>query len=143
MNTQPTGVKHDQEKPPLALLPGAALAEVAKVLGFGAAKYAPHNWRKGIVHSRLLSATLRHLAALADGERLDPETNLPHAAHAACELLFLLQFHAEGRDDLDDLPRPASQTLPARKHPVDISGIHNSLNNTAPGISAVWHQGDF
>lgn len=97
------GLKHDASKPPLSLLPGKALWRVAEVLDYGAKKYAAHNWRKGLTYNRLLSAALRHLTALMDGEEMDSETGLHHAAHAVCELLFLLQFHSEARVDLDDL----------------------------------------
>ena len=41
-----TGVKFDAGKPPLALLSGAALTEVAKVLEFGSRKYNAWNWKE-------------------------------------------------------------------------------------------------
>ena len=40
-----TGLKFDSEKPRMDLLPPKAISEVAKVLGFGAEKYGPENWR--------------------------------------------------------------------------------------------------
>lgn len=36
-----SGKKYDDGKPPMALLPGGALLEVARVLRFGAGKYKP------------------------------------------------------------------------------------------------------
>lgn len=100
-----TGAKFDGGKPPMALLPPAALAAVARVLGKGAEKYVPHNWRKGIAHSRTIGAALRHVFAYLDGEDLDdkpdakgnPGTGENHLACAACELLFALQFDEEGK----------------------------------------------
>lgn len=93
--------KFDRDKTPLELLPSDALVEVAKVLGFGRSKYAAWNWAKGLEHSRLYGAALRHLLASKDGEDLDPESQLDHVAHAACCVLFLLQhrIHKLGKDD--------------------------------------------
>lgn len=95
------GIKHDSDKPPMALLSGAALIEVAKVLEFGAKKYAAHNWKGGFAWSRLASAALRHLFAWIGGEDKDPETGLSHLAHCSCCLMFLLDFEVNhlGQDD--------------------------------------------
>ena len=49
-----TGLKFDSEKPRMDLLPPKAIFEVAKVLGFGAEKYGPENWR-------LLDLSLIHI----------------------------------------------------------------------------------
>ncbi len=96
-----SGVKHDNEKEPMALLSGFWLRGVAKVLAFGARKYAKHNWRGGIEQSRLLSASLRHLFAYIDGEDNDPETGLSHLLHASCCLMFAFELK-RARPDLDD-----------------------------------------
>lgn len=99
------GTKNDQGKVPMELLPMDAITEIAKVLQFGAKKYAPNNWRKGLAFTRVLGATLRHLFAWSLGEDLDPETGLSHLAHAGCEILFLLHFE-KYRVDLDDRYKP-------------------------------------
>lgn len=85
-------LKYDRYKPPTALLPAEALIEVAHVLGFGAKKYRPHGWRRGIHYSRLYAAALRHLFAWWEGEKLDPESGFHHLAHAITNLLFLLTY---------------------------------------------------
>jgi len=95
------GKKFDAGKPSMSLLPGRSLKELAKVMDYGATKYATHNWRKGINHSRVLDAALRHLYSYADGERIDPESNLSHLAHAAVNILFLLEY-LETHKELDD-----------------------------------------
>ena len=85
--------KDDAGKVDLSLLPFAALEGVARVLEFGAAKYAPHAWRHvEDGHHRYVNAALRHLHAHAKGELNDPETGLPHLAHAACSILFALEL---------------------------------------------------
>lgn len=88
-----TGVKYDKDKDRWDLLPFAATEQVVKVLTHGAKKYAPENWRK--VEGwrwRYLGAALRHVSAFALGERIDPESGLPHLAHACCCLMFMLEL---------------------------------------------------
>lgn len=99
---QPSGgIKLDQGKPGMYLVPYTAVAEIAKVLDFGAKKYAPGNWAKGIAYSRLISAAERHLGAFKDGEDKDPESSLSHVAHLGCCVLFLMWMVLR-RPDLDD-----------------------------------------
>lgn len=95
------GLKYDADKPPMALLDPPFLEGVASVLGFGANKYAAHNWRNGIQYSRLISAAYRHLGAINRGENVDPESGLPHAYHLGCCTMFLASM-MQTRPDLDD-----------------------------------------
>jgi hypothetical protein len=95
------GIKFDQDKVRMELLPPTALSDVAEVLTYGARKYDPYNWAKGMSWLRVMGAAQRHLNAFAKGESADPETGLSHVAHAVCNLMFLLEyehFHPE----LDD-----------------------------------------
>ena len=77
------------------LIPEGALAEVAKIYGFGAKKYSNHNWRKGYNWGYSYGALRRHLRAFWEGEDDDPESGLPHLAHAAWHCLALLTFMKE------------------------------------------------
>jgi len=87
------GQKHDQEKPRYDLLPPVAIDEMAKVMTFGAQKYAPENWRHvDDAVNRYRAALLRHTFAMMRGEQLDPETGLSHAAHAMCCAAFLVEL---------------------------------------------------
>jgi len=83
-------VKADAGKPRYDLLPPGPIHEVVKVLTFGAAKYGPDNWRLCTEPWRYVRAGLGHIFAHMRGEKLDEESELPHLAHAACCLLFLL-----------------------------------------------------
>lgn len=88
-----TGTKQDGGKLRWLLLPFGALELVVRVLEFGAHKYAVDNWK--IVADgkrRYADAALRHFVAWRRGEANDPESGLPHLAHAACCMLFLLAF---------------------------------------------------
>lgn len=103
------GLKYDTGKPPMELLSTIWLNGVAEVLAYGAKKYAPENWRKGMQHLRLLGACLRHVFAYLGGEDNDPETGLCHLHHASCCLMFLSELrvtkpeyddrYKEGNDD--------------------------------------------
>lgn len=97
-----TAQKFDAEKVRMDLLDPEALEGLAKVLTFGAQKYAAHNWRKGISNSRLVAALIRHLFALIRGELIDPESGLPHIDHVGCCWMFLSN-NLKNRPDLNDL----------------------------------------
>lgn len=101
VKAQTGGTKHDIGKPRMDLLPFEAIEEVAKVLGFGAARYSPWNWYAGFDYGRLIAASLRHISAFQQGQDNDPESNLSHIAHATANLLFLitLQMKNRGKDD--------------------------------------------
>ena len=94
-------MKYDNEKPRMDLLDPLALDGLAKVLTFGAQKYADHNWRKGIANSRLIAAMLRHLFAIMRGEDIDPESGLPHIDHLGCCWMFLSN-NMKVRPEMDD-----------------------------------------
>jgi len=93
--------KFDHGKPRMSLIPAEPLRQVAQVLTFGAEKYDAHNWRQGMIWSRLLDASIRHIYAFSEGEDFDPESQISHLAHAICNLMFLLEYsHSKvGQDD--------------------------------------------
>lgn len=93
------GVKADTGKPMLDLISPAMMFEVGRVLTFGAQKYDPHNWRKGIKYSRLIAAALRHIFKWLAGHDKDDESGLSHLAHSVCCLMMLIEYQADGRDD--------------------------------------------
>jgi hypothetical protein len=99
------GMKFDTDKPRMDLLDANALEGLAKVLTFGAQKYAANNWRNGIEYSRLTAAILRHLMAIQRGEDIDPESGLPHVDHLGCCWMFLSNL-TKTRPDLDDRWKP-------------------------------------
>jgi hypothetical protein len=103
--TTGTALKFDEGKLPLHLLSTEAMNQTAAVLAFGADKYAEHNWRKGFTWSRPLAAALRHITAFNAGEDKDPESGLSHLAHAACCIMFLLEFEKTHKE-LDDRYKP-------------------------------------
>jgi hypothetical protein len=98
VTTASSGVKHDAAKPRWDLLPMREVADVVKVLTYGAVKYAPDNWQAvPNATARYLAAAMRHLSARTSGEINDPETKLPHLAHAVCCLLFWMWHDRKAR----------------------------------------------
>lgn len=91
-----TGGEKGRKVEELASLDPKALRTLAKVSGFGARKYDAFNYLKGYDWTLSLNALLRHVMAFAEGEDLDPESGLPHTAHAAWHGLALTSFVERG-----------------------------------------------
>jgi Domain of unknown function (DUF5664) len=73
------------------LVPYKAMASVVDVLTLGAVRYGPDNWQRvEPLEERYMAAMMRHVAAWAAGERVDPDSGLPHLAHVVTNALFLL-----------------------------------------------------
>lgn len=93
-------------KPPLTLVPPAAIIVGSKVMGLGAKKYGPYNWRqKKVRYTVYLEAAMRHILSALDGEELDPESGQPHVGHAFACMAILLDAKATG-NLVDDRPTP-------------------------------------
>lgn len=91
-------------KPRVDLLQFGALLEVAKVAAFGAKKYGERNWEKHANEwswGALAASALRHLFAWLLHENNDQESGLSHLAHAAWNVLTLLELVIRkfGKDD--------------------------------------------
>ena len=92
-----TGIKHDDTKPRWSLLPNGTVATVVAVLEFGAKKYSVDNWQTiPDAERRYYDAAMRHIDAWRFKKDLnDPDSGLPHLAHAVCCLLFLMWFDGD------------------------------------------------
>jgi hypothetical protein len=88
------------------LLPPAAMDEVARVYGRGAAKYAERNWEKGYKWGLSIAALERHLAHFKQGEQRD-ELGNHHLAAIVFHALALMTFEkfGLGTDDRSPLGR--------------------------------------
>lgn len=88
------------KKNKLDLIPPKPIEDIGWVLTHGSKKYSDHNWRKGFNWTDVMASCKRHISSWEQGEDLDPESKLHHLAHAACNLLFLLEFYHEnlGKD---------------------------------------------
>lgn len=136
------GLRYNNNKPKMGLLPLLATQEIAKVLTYGAIKYAPFNWTKGLSWTETLDSALRHLTLWQLGETNDRESGLKHLAHAGCNILFLITYELfpglYGRFD--------DRWKPVEKYPADaicpwcsrsiVFELDEYVNNT---IGVYWH----
>lgn len=114
--SSPSGaLRFDTGKPQLELISPIAMVGLAGILTFGAKKYAPNNWRKGMNWSRCIGSLKRHLARFEMGEDydFDPEcegcknnnclnhTGLLHIDQIQCNAMFLSEY-ARTHKELDD-----------------------------------------
>ncbi len=110
-----TGGEKGQKGERYDLIPAVAHQELARVFGFGSAKYADDNWRKGYSWRLSVGALERHLAAWKQGESVDAESGCHHLAHAAWHCYVLQTFEREGlgTDDIPERPKLTVE-IPAR-----------------------------
>jgi len=112
-----TGARFNNGKLRMSLVPASFGRYCAAGLGYGALKYAPHNWLKGFDWSQVLDSLQRHLDAFKEGEDIDAESGLPHLALAACNLAFLIEFFDKGKGNDDRFfydGQPRGTLLPGR-----------------------------
>jgi hypothetical protein len=93
-------------KPPLHLIPPAALLHEAMAFLDGAIKYGPYNWRKEKVSAEIyIGAAMRHLLAWQDREELSRDARRHHLGHARACLGILIDAQANNQLE-DDRPEP-------------------------------------
>jgi len=115
-NVKQGAIKYDGGKAPiyrgaLSYFP-RSLAAVASVSAFGASKYAWKGWESvpdGF--NRYSDALVRHLAYEGQGEVLDPDSGLLHAAHAAWNALARLELLIKTYEKIDAIHQPESTTI--------------------------------
>lgn len=82
-----------------------AMAFLADIYGFGAAKYTRDNYLQGYPYSWTIDAFWRHWLADVRGEELDPESGRPHLLHCVWHFLALREFVLRGVGEDDRLWR--------------------------------------
>ena len=87
--------KFDGDKVRYDLVPPSMMNGIAGVLTFGADKYEAHNWKNVDDPERYVGALFRHIEAWRAGETFDPDSGLPHLAHASTNLAFLIELNYE------------------------------------------------
>jgi hypothetical protein len=87
-----SGARFNTGKPDFSLIPLCTLEDEARVWEYGKKKYAAWNWTKGMDWSVPFACAMRHMAAWQRGEECDPESGLPHLAHAQCNLRMLTLY---------------------------------------------------
>ncbi len=99
------GLRYNQGKNRLSLVPTSAIEGIGEVLTYGANKYTvrddkgnvlidgANNWRKGLPWLEVIDSLERHLAAFKKGEDNDVESNLLHIDHLLTNAAFLKEFY--------------------------------------------------
>lgn len=87
------GERHNEGKLRYDLIPTFAQEQEAAVWTFGAEKYAPNQWRRGMAWSKIIASAKRHLAAIENGEDFDKETGILHSAHLRCNSGMLTEYY--------------------------------------------------
>jgi hypothetical protein len=91
------GTKHDDGKPPLALIPRTALVEEALAFLDGKRKYGQWNYLKGLEAVQLVSAVQRHITAWLEGEERASDSGVHHLGHARAGLAMLMNLQKTGK----------------------------------------------
>lgn len=107
------GAKLDSGKQRAHLVLGGfprALQEVVRVGTYGSQKYTDNGWKVvPNATSRYSDALWRHLLEDAKGLQLDEESGLQHLAHAAWNILALLEFRAQEKNRASWLDKEESK----------------------------------
>lgn len=82
------GLRYNEGKPHWSLVHFKSLVPMVRVLEYGAIKYLPENWKKGLKKKEILESIQRHLAAMIDGETKDEESGIEHIGHIMCNCMF-------------------------------------------------------
>lgn len=94
-------LRYNQDKLRWSLVDYEALEPMVRVLEFGADKYAPDNWKKGMSYRSTSESLLRHMYAFMNGEDIDPESGISHIGHVLCNAMFLSNY-LKHREEFDD-----------------------------------------
>lgn len=93
---QPQGLRYDQGKNRLDLIPAEWEWELGRVTSFGTTKYPARNWEMGMDWGKVAGPARRHLNKFLRGERIDEESQCHHLALAAWNLLALMSYDLRG-----------------------------------------------
>lgn len=85
-------IKQPEDKIRLDLVEPSFIKAVGKVRTYGLKAYPDEQGWRNEPKQRFIAATMRHFEAYRSGEILDPESNMPHLWHAACNLMFLIEM---------------------------------------------------
>jgi hypothetical protein len=91
-----------------ALVDFRSLEPMVEVLEFGAKKYSPDNWKKGLPVRSIIESLLRHTFAFLRGQDKDPESGLSHIGHMMCNLMFLSYVMMNKKEKFDDRSKEKS-----------------------------------
>lgn len=94
--TSPTGGQKGTKVERLGGADPLALEELARVFGYGEAKYARYNYLRGYPWSQSVDALYRHFLAFQARQDRDAESGLLHMAHVAWHALAIVGWQLRG-----------------------------------------------
>ena len=113
------GLRFNEGKLRLDLVPHQLKEGAAEVFTFGAKKYGDRNWEKGNPISVPIGSFERHWNAFVKGEDFDQESGLEHLKHCAANIAMIMST-MENYPMYDDRPRKWSKK---RRVGIDIDGV--------------------
>lgn len=142
-----TGGQKGQKPEQYSLIPKGPLAEVARLYGRGAEKYARNNWAQGYDWHLSFDALMRHAWAFWGGEDVDPETRCHHLSSVVFHAFSLMEF-GDTHPEKDDRPTQEREDaaerglLPKQDQPFgrplvvpgDVVEIQNEVGNGWKGV---------
>lgn len=99
-------------------LPLEALAAGAAALEYGAKKYAPRNWEKGLPWQQMIDSLKRHIDDFERGHDYDDGadgSNLPQICLIMASAMMLSASVIRGIGEDNRLPQPADNALTAKE----------------------------
>jgi hypothetical protein len=93
-------LRYNNGKADYSLIPLEVLEGPARVLEYGASKYARDNWKKPTHWSVSYACLMRHMAAWQAGDLIDDESGQSHLAHAACNILQMLYMEKHHPEEM-------------------------------------------
>lgn len=92
-------LRYNKDKLKWSLVNFPALEPMVEVLMFGASKYSPNNWKKGLKQEEILESLQRHMNELYEGNLYDDESKLKHIGHILCNAMFYSYFQLKSEKD--------------------------------------------
>ena len=86
------GIKYDEGKPDISLIPYSALEEEAYAFMLGMKKYGRYNFTKGMAITRVLASAMRHILAFLWEQSWDEESGRSHLGHARACLAMAIEM---------------------------------------------------
>jgi len=121
------------DKLPFHLFPFTAIIYGTLALLDGALKYGRTNWRAaGVRASIYYDACLRHLTKWFEGEIIDPDSKLPHLAHALACIAILIDAIEVNKLKDDRMYKGESYLRLIKKMTKEIKRLKKSHKNKNP-----------
>lgn len=132
--TASTGAQREALRLPyFRQLPLEALAAGAVGLEYGAEKYAPRNWEKGLPWQQMIDSLRRHLDSFERRAEMDKgDSELPHICLVMSSAMMLVASVVRGIGDDDRLPAPDAVAMT----PKEAAGAIRKVLDDAAAVRA-------